>query len=39
VVSELGFGHGDSSHTVPLGLPATLDADAVTLTVDVPALA
>jgi hypothetical protein len=24
---------------VPLGLPATLDADAVTLTVDVPALA
>ena len=39
VVSELGFGHGDSSLTVPLGLPATLDADAVTLTVDVPALA
>jgi muramoyltetrapeptide carboxypeptidase len=39
VVSELGFGHGDSSLTVPLGLPATLDAGAVTLTVDVPALA
>lgn len=39
VVSELGFGHGDSSLTVPLGLPATLDADAATLTVDVPALA
>ncbi|MGH8823093.1 MAG: S66 peptidase family protein [Jiangellaceae bacterium] len=38
VVSELGFGHGDSSLTVPLGLPATLDADAATLTVDVPAL-
>jgi muramoyltetrapeptide carboxypeptidase len=39
VVSELGFGHGDSSLTVPLGLPATLDADSATLTVDVPALA
>jgi muramoyltetrapeptide carboxypeptidase len=39
VVSELGFGHGDSSLTVPLGLPATLDADSATLRVDVPALA
>jgi len=39
VVSELGFGHGNSSLTVPLGLPATLDADAATLRVDVPALA
>jgi muramoyltetrapeptide carboxypeptidase len=39
VVSELGFGHGNSSLTIPLGLPATLDADAATLRVDVPALA
>ncbi|WP_354640557.1 S66 peptidase family protein [Kitasatospora camelliae] len=38
VVWELGFGHGPSSLTVPLGLPATLDADAGTLTLDVPAL-
>ena len=38
VVAELGFGHADSSLTVPLGVPATLDADAATLTVDVPAL-
>jgi muramoyltetrapeptide carboxypeptidase len=38
VVSELGFGHADSSLTVPLGLPATLDANAAMLTVDVPAL-
>ncbi|MGH8838654.1 MAG: S66 peptidase family protein [Jiangellaceae bacterium] len=39
VVAELGFGHADSSLTVPLGVPASLDADAATLTVDVPALA
>jgi muramoyltetrapeptide carboxypeptidase len=42
VVSELGFGHGPSSVTVPLGVPATLtaalDAGAATLTLDVPAL-
>lgn len=38
VVWELGFGHGPSSLTVPLGLPATLDADAGTLTLDTPAL-
>ncbi|UNO39258.1 LD-carboxypeptidase [Streptomyces sp. MST-110588] len=38
VVEEFGFGHGDSSLTLPLGLPAVLDADAGTLTYDVPAL-
>lgn len=38
VVEELGFGHGDSSLTVPLGLPAELDADAGTLTFGIPAL-
>ncbi|WP_426247012.1 S66 peptidase family protein [Nocardioides sp. LHG3406-4] len=38
VVWELGFGHGTPSLTVPLGVPATLDADAGTLTLDVPAL-
>jgi muramoyltetrapeptide carboxypeptidase len=39
IVWELGFGHGPSTLTVPLGVPATLDADAATLTMDVPALA
>ncbi|MGW3397988.1 S66 peptidase family protein [Streptomyces sp. NRRL F-5193] len=38
VVEELGFGHGPTALTVPLGLPAVLDADVGTLTVDVPAL-
>ncbi|MFF9341253.1 MULTISPECIES: LD-carboxypeptidase [unclassified Streptomyces] len=38
VVEELGFGHGPTALTVPLGLPAVLDADAGTLTLDVPAL-
>ncbi|WP_370150905.1 LD-carboxypeptidase [Streptacidiphilus sp. EB129] len=38
VLWELGFGHGPTSLTVPLGLPATLDADAGTLELDVPAL-
>jgi muramoyltetrapeptide carboxypeptidase len=42
IVWELGFGHGPSSLTVPLGVPATLDADpatnTATLTLDVPAL-
>jgi muramoyltetrapeptide carboxypeptidase len=38
VVEELGFGHGDSSLTVPLGVPAVLDADAATLTLEIPAL-
>ena len=39
VLEELGFGHGDGSLTVPLGLPAVLDADAATLTLRIPALA
>ena len=38
VVGELGFGHGPSSITVPLGLPAVLDADAGTLELELPAL-
>lgn len=38
IVEELGFGHGPSALTVPLGLPCTLDADARTLTLDGPAL-
>jgi len=38
MVWELGFGHCASTLTVPLGVPATLDAEAVTLTLDVPAL-
>ncbi|WP_127358221.1 S66 peptidase family protein [Actinacidiphila soli] len=38
VVEELGFGHCDSSLTVPLGIPAVLDADTGTLTLEVPAL-
>ncbi|MFF9867393.1 LD-carboxypeptidase [Streptomyces sp. NPDC013953] len=39
VVEELGFGHGPTNLTVPLGVPAVLDADAGTLAFDVPALA
>lgn len=38
VLEELGFGHCDSTITVPLGLPAVLDADARTLTIEIPAL-
>jgi muramoyltetrapeptide carboxypeptidase len=38
VVGELGFGHGPSSLTVPLGLPAVLDAHAGTLRLELPAL-
>ncbi|WP_225446871.1 LD-carboxypeptidase [Streptacidiphilus sp. PB12-B1b] len=38
VVGELGFGHGPSSLTVPLGVPAVLDADAGTLRLELPAL-
>lgn len=38
VAEKLGFGHGPGSSTVPLGLPAVLDADAGTLTLNVPAL-
>ncbi|GAA1359927.1 S66 peptidase family protein [Streptomyces beijiangensis] len=38
VVEALGFGHCTTSETMPLGVPALLDADAGTLTLDVPAL-
>ncbi|MFB6835611.1 LD-carboxypeptidase [Streptomyces sp. NPDC056361] len=38
VVEELGFGHSATALTVPLGVPAVLDAEAGTLTLDVPAL-
>ncbi|GAB3205470.1 LD-carboxypeptidase [Marinactinospora endophytica] len=38
VVWELGFGHAPSQLTVPLGVTATLDADAATLVLDEPAL-
>ncbi|MGY4955843.1 S66 peptidase family protein [Streptomyces nigrescens] len=37
VAEEFGFGHGDSALTVPLGLPAELDAMAGTLTFEEPA--
>ncbi|MEV4945417.1 LD-carboxypeptidase [Streptomyces sp. NPDC053755] len=38
VVEEMGFGHGASALTLPLGVPGVLDAEAGTLTLDVPAL-
>lgn len=38
VVEELGFGHCATALTMPLGVPAVLDTDARTLTLDVPAL-
>lgn len=38
VVEEFGFGHCPSTSTVPLGVPAVLDAEACTLTLEVPAL-
>ncbi|OEJ24230.1 LD-carboxypeptidase [Streptomyces agglomeratus] len=38
VVEELGFGHCATALTVPLGVPAVLDTDTRTLTLDVPAL-
>ena len=38
IVWELGFGHGPSSLTVPLGIPAMLNADSATLTLGKPAL-
>ncbi|MGR8007269.1 S66 peptidase family protein [Streptomyces hypolithicus] len=38
VVEHMGFGHCASALTMPLGVPAVLDADARTLTLDVPAL-
>lgn len=38
LVWEMGFGHGPSSLTVPLGIPAILDTDPARLTLDGPAL-
>lgn len=38
IVEEFGFGHCPSTLTVPLGIPAVLDADACTLTLAEPAL-
>lgn len=38
VLDNLGFGHCVPTLTVPLGVPAVLDADAATLTLDHPAL-
>lgn len=38
ILWDLGFGHCDSTLTVPLGVMATLDADAGTLLLDDPAL-
>lgn len=38
IVGELGFGHGPSSITVPLGVVATLDAGAGTVVLDDAAL-
>jgi len=37
-VEEFGFGHGQDALTIPFGVEAELDADAGTLTLDVPAL-
>jgi muramoyltetrapeptide carboxypeptidase len=38
IVEDLGFGHCLPALTLPLGVPAVLDADAGTLTAQVPAL-
>jgi len=39
VLYGLPLGHGATLSTLPLGVQATLDADAQTLTIDEPALA
>ncbi|MFF4182862.1 LD-carboxypeptidase [Streptomyces sp. NPDC001691] len=39
VVENLGFGHCDAALTMPLGVPAVLDAERGTLTLEKPALA
>ncbi|GAA2412223.1 LD-carboxypeptidase [Streptomyces glaucosporus] len=39
MVEEAGFGHGPTTLTLPLGVPATLDADACVLTLEETALA
>ncbi|TGB03380.1 LD-carboxypeptidase [Streptomyces sp. MZ04] len=38
IVEEFGFGHCEGALTVPFGVPGELDADAGTLTLEVPAL-
>ncbi|EPJ41050.1 putative carboxypeptidase [Streptomyces afghaniensis 772] len=38
VVEEFGFGHGEGALTMPLGVPAELDAGIGTLTFDAPVL-
>ncbi|MFI5755032.1 LD-carboxypeptidase [Streptomyces sp. NPDC051569] len=38
VVEELGFGHSETTLTVPFGVPGVLDSESATLTLDVPAL-
>ncbi|MGY0019731.1 S66 peptidase family protein [Streptomyces sp. cg35] len=38
VVEEFGFGHGDGALTLPFGVAGQLDAGALTLTLDAPAL-
>ncbi|MFE0700259.1 LD-carboxypeptidase [Streptomyces sp. NPDC058872] len=38
VVEEFGFGHGTAALTVPLGVPAALDASTGRLTLEVPGL-
>ncbi|CAM5300155.1 S66 peptidase family protein [Streptomyces coeruleorubidus] len=38
VVEEFGFGHCEGALTIPLGIPAELDASTGTLTFDAPAL-
>jgi muramoyltetrapeptide carboxypeptidase len=38
IITGMDFGHGPSTLTIPLGVAATLDAVAATLTLDTPAL-
>ncbi|NED96938.1 LD-carboxypeptidase [Phytoactinopolyspora alkaliphila] len=38
IVSGMEFGHGPSTLTIPLGVTATIDVEAATLTLDEPAL-
>ncbi|MFG2024965.1 LD-carboxypeptidase [Streptomyces sp. NPDC048825] len=38
ITEEFGFGHGEGSLTIPFGVGAELDAEATSLTLDIPAL-
>src|SRR5213079_3550036 len=38
ILHNLPLGHGENLCTIPLGVTATIDADARTLTIDEPAL-